>query len=262
VLVDGVSAGAVTSHTFTNVTTAHTIAATFAINTFTITASAGANGTIAPSGIQTVNYGANQTFTITPTLGYHVADVLVDGVSAGAVTSYTFTNVTAAHTIAATFTINTPAAPVLVAPVDAAVSILTSPSLSWNASTGAATYRLQVSTSNTFATTIYNDSTITGTSQPITGLTVGTIYYWRVNAKNAGGTSAYSTVWSFTTIVALPTAPVLVTPVDAAVNVSTSPTLIGMPRRGPSHINCKSRRVTHLARRSLMTRPSQVPRKQ
>ena len=51
----------------------------------------------------TVNYGANQTFTITPDAGYHVADVLVDGASVGAVTSYTFTNVTADHTISASF---------------------------------------------------------------------------------------------------------------------------------------------------------------
>ena len=54
-----------------------------------------------------VDYGANQSFTITPDAGYHVADVLVDGSSVGAVTSYTFTNVTANHTIAASFAIDT-----------------------------------------------------------------------------------------------------------------------------------------------------------
>ncbi|MFO0584244.1 MAG: OmpA family protein [Anaeromyxobacter sp.] len=107
VLVDGSSVGAVTSHTFTNVTANHTIAASFAINTYTITPSAGANGAISPATAQTVNHGASLGFTITPNTGYHVADVLVDGVSAGAVTSYTFTNVTAAHTIAASFAINT-----------------------------------------------------------------------------------------------------------------------------------------------------------
>ena len=108
VLVDGVSVGAVTTYTFTNVTANHTIAASFAIDTYTITASAGANGTISPSrqrdGRTTA---ANQTFTITPAADYHVADVLVDGVSVGAVTSYTFTNVTANHTIAASFAIDT-----------------------------------------------------------------------------------------------------------------------------------------------------------
>src|SRR5205814_1561658 len=85
----------------------HTIAATFAITTHTITASAGANGAISPSGAVGVNDDASQSFTITPDAHYHVADVLVDGVSVGAVTSYTFSNVTADHTIAATFAITT-----------------------------------------------------------------------------------------------------------------------------------------------------------
>jgi hypothetical protein len=107
VLVDGASVGAVTSFTLTNVTAAHTIAASFAVDTFTITATVGANGSISPSGPVSVNYGSNQAFTITPSTGYHVADVLVDGSSVGTVTSYTFTNVTAAHSIVASFAINT-----------------------------------------------------------------------------------------------------------------------------------------------------------
>jgi hypothetical protein len=103
VLVDGASAGAITSYTFTGVSATHTISATFAINTYTITASAGANGAISPSGSATVNYGATPTYTITPNAGCTVADVKVDGVSVGAVTSYTFTGISAGHTIAATF---------------------------------------------------------------------------------------------------------------------------------------------------------------
>ena len=51
-----------------------------------ITASAGANGSISPSGSVEVDYTANQAFDITPNTGYHVADVLVDGASVGAVT--------------------------------------------------------------------------------------------------------------------------------------------------------------------------------
>src|SRR5207245_1020640 len=74
---------------------------------YTITASAGSDGSISPSGAVSVNSGANQTFTITPAANYHVADVLVDGVSVGAVASYSFSNVTANHTIAASFAINT-----------------------------------------------------------------------------------------------------------------------------------------------------------
>lgn len=123
-------------------------------------------------------------------------------------------------------TIAPPAAPVLVAPVAAAQNQATSPTLSWLASTGASTYRLQVSTSISFAATVYNDSTITGTSQPITGLAVGTTYYWRVNAKNVAGTSAYSTRgFTTTTIVGPLQPPSLAAPADSSVNISTSPTL-------------------------------------
>jgi hypothetical protein len=71
--------------------------------TFTITASAGANGTITPSGAVTVTYGTDQNFTITPNSGCQVSDVLVDGTSVGAVDSYIFTDVIANHTISATF---------------------------------------------------------------------------------------------------------------------------------------------------------------
>ncbi|MBI5711604.1 MAG: hypothetical protein HZC42_15065, partial [Candidatus Eisenbacteria bacterium] len=107
VLVDGGSVGAVTSYNFPNVTANHTIAASFARDTFTIAASAGANGSITPGGAVPVLCGASQAFTIAPDPGYHVADVLVDGGSVGAVTGYNFPNVTANHTIAASFAIDT-----------------------------------------------------------------------------------------------------------------------------------------------------------
>ena len=81
--------------------------ASFAPLTYTISASAGANGSITPGGAVTVAYGGSQHFSIVPATGYHVADVLADGVSAGAVTSYAFTNVAADHTLAASFALNT-----------------------------------------------------------------------------------------------------------------------------------------------------------
>ncbi len=107
VLVDGVSVGAVTSYTFSNVTANHTIAASFAIDVLTITATAGAGGSISPSGAVNVTSGADQSFSIAADAGYHIADVLVDGVSVGAVTSYTFLGVTTNHTIDASFAIDT-----------------------------------------------------------------------------------------------------------------------------------------------------------
>ena len=69
----------------------------------TIKATAGANGSISPSGWTSVREGWDQTFTITPDKGYAVAKVLVDGKSVGAVMSYTFKNVTKDHTIEAVF---------------------------------------------------------------------------------------------------------------------------------------------------------------
>jgi hypothetical protein len=105
VLVDGSSVGAVSSYTFSTVTGTHTIAASFVLQQETITASAGTGGTISPSGSVQVTYGANQTFTITPNSGYSISSVTVDGSSVGAVGSYTFSDVTGTHTIAASFVV-------------------------------------------------------------------------------------------------------------------------------------------------------------
>jgi hypothetical protein len=104
VVVDGTSVGAVNTYTFNNVTANHTIASSFS-NKYTITATAGTGGIITPSGAVTVNPGVSQTFTITPNTGYYIDIVRVDGVSVGAITTYTFTNVTADHTITAFFTL-------------------------------------------------------------------------------------------------------------------------------------------------------------
>jgi lysophospholipase L1-like esterase len=103
VTVDGVNVGAVSSYTFSNVQANHTIEASFAVTTFTITASAGTGGSISPSGAVTENWDSRPTFTITPNSGFSVSDVKVDGTSVGAVTSYSFSNVEANHTISATF---------------------------------------------------------------------------------------------------------------------------------------------------------------
>jgi uncharacterized repeat protein (TIGR02543 family) len=82
-------------------------AATFASNTFTIAPILGANGSISPSATQTVESGGGAVFTIEPTVGYDIADVIVDGNSVGAVSSYAFADVTADHTISATFVLKT-----------------------------------------------------------------------------------------------------------------------------------------------------------
>ena len=82
------------------------ITATFSHIKHDIVASAGANGSISPSGTVSVEQGANQAFSITPDLNCHIVDVLVDSVSVGVPSGFTFTNVQAAHTIAASFAID------------------------------------------------------------------------------------------------------------------------------------------------------------
>ncbi len=142
----------------------------------------------------------------------------MNATNAGGTSSYSSTS-------SFTTIVAAPAAPTLASPSNAATGVSSSPTLSWNVSTGATSYQLQVSTSPTFSTTVFDQSNITSTSQQVSGLANNTLYYWRVNATNAGGTSSYSSTWSFTTIVAAPAAPTLASPSNAATSVSTSPTL-------------------------------------
>jgi len=81
----------------------NTVTATFAVKKYTITATAGAGGTITPKGSVIANYGTTKRFTIRPNTNYEISDVKVDGASRGKITTYTFTNVTTNHTIQASF---------------------------------------------------------------------------------------------------------------------------------------------------------------
>lgn len=99
---NGVYVGNTTPYTISNVQATHNVVVTFK-KTYIIQASAGANGTISPISDVVVDSGADRNFSITPNLGYRVNDVLIDGVSVGAQSAYTFTNVTADHTISVSF---------------------------------------------------------------------------------------------------------------------------------------------------------------
>ncbi len=103
--VDGTDVPVSPTFTFTNIAENHTISAIFTINNYIIQASSSAGGTITPQGQVTVPHGSSQTFTISPSDGYEIASVLVDGTNAGAVSSYTFSSVTAPHTISASFAV-------------------------------------------------------------------------------------------------------------------------------------------------------------
>jgi len=116
VLVDGVSQGAIEGYVFSDLSADHTIYVSFlpkgaAPPTHIVSASAGGGGEIVPAGDITVVAGNDQNFEIVAATGNSIVEVLVDGTSQGAISSYTFSHVAADHTIqvvfdATTYTIN------------------------------------------------------------------------------------------------------------------------------------------------------------
>ncbi len=108
VIIDQTSIGPVPEYTFTNVTSNHEIFAQFAKNPYYINSTATIGGTISPAGDIPVPNGENQTFSIVPNTGYSIENVLIDSVSVGPTTQYSFIDVQSNHTIQALFTQNTP----------------------------------------------------------------------------------------------------------------------------------------------------------
>ncbi len=95
-----------------------------------VNSTVGAGGSISPSGIVSLNYGGGKTFTITANTGFHIADVLVNGTSVGAMSSYPIQNVNGATTIFAVFTSDsspTPTASASPTPTNSPASTPTSP---------------------------------------------------------------------------------------------------------------------------------------
>ena len=182
------------TYTFPAVTANRTLTATMTKKHYTITATAGANGTI--NGPATVNYGDNATYTITPATGYEIADVTVDGISVGPRASYTFVNVTANHTIAATFAEEFCVVPTALHTenVDS-----TSATLMWY-HPGADSYDIQykAATANTWTLV----SNVPGFSYSLTNLAPNTYYMFQVRANcSTNNTSAWANAFSFKTLV-------------------------------------------------------------
>lgn len=100
--VDGVVVGRIPTYTFSNVSENHIITATFDVATYNVAAFMSNGGSISPVSA-TISYGGTKKFTIKPKNGFAIQNVVVDGVSVGAVSSYTFSNVTKDHTISALF---------------------------------------------------------------------------------------------------------------------------------------------------------------
>ena len=106
----------------------------------------------------------------------------------------------AARSFTTTAPLALPAAPTLSAPANNATNQLTATRLSWNAAARATTYEVQVSTSNTFATTAFSRTGLTARNVTVSpALVARTIYYWRVRAVNATGTGPWSATRQYTT---------------------------------------------------------------
>ncbi len=204
-LVDSVSVGPLGGYTFNNVTSNHTIHATFAVQTFTITAVAGPNGSVSPAGATLVNYGDSLTVTVTPDSGYFVAGVEVDGVPVGAVLSYTFATITANHSIEAAFGTNAlPGAPMLVSPVDGdsiAEGALSALTFEWTASADAnpgdtLAYSLNITGPGVnYNATGLADTTVTLDLSGV--LAAGVDYSWTVSVSDGHATVASADTFSF-----------------------------------------------------------------
>jgi hypothetical protein len=92
-----------------------------------------------------------------------------------------------------------PEAPVLALPPDVATGISVNPTLQWDIAAFASSYHVEVALDPIFIGIAVNESLLTATSIPLSMLNTNTTYYWRVQAKNAIGTSPWSGTWSFTT---------------------------------------------------------------
>jgi chitinase len=92
-----------------------------------------------------------------------------------------------------------PEAPLLITPLNDANKVSVSPLVQWNVAAGATNYRLQISTDASFTNLILDDSTLLTVSKQVSGLSYLSAYFWRVNSRNAIGSSNWSSAWSFTT---------------------------------------------------------------
>ncbi len=117
-----------------------------------------------------------------------------------------------------------PAVPILDAPSNGAAGEPTSLTLSWTTEPRATSYEAQVSTISTFATTVIDEAGLTNHNAEVSGLSGGITYYWRADASNAAGTSAWSDARMFTTELTL-AAPMLISPKSGMTGEGSSVTL-------------------------------------
>jgi hypothetical protein len=150
----------------------------------------------------TVTFVPNDSLPRGTTYTVYISPQVADTKGNAMDTAYTWTFTTAGPASPAPGPVDSiPEAPILLSPADGTGGVLPlATTLTWNPSARAVTYRLQVSTSPLFTAPVYDAPGLTGTSQLAVGLLPFSTYYWRVNATNSAGTSPWSLVWSFSTL--------------------------------------------------------------
>lgn len=136
------------------------------------------------------------------------------------------------HTLISTVTLvnpPVPSKPLLLSPSNRGESVSILPTLSWGAIQNINSYQLQVAIDTTFSNIILNDSALINDSKTIGPLQNKKKYFWRVRAKNSSGYGPFSDIWSFTTIVGLPSIPHLTYPPNDTTDLPTSITLTWTP---------------------------------
>ncbi len=132
----------------------------------------------------------------------------------------------AAETISFTAGLTAPQAPVLVAPADHALDAPLSVLLTWDASAGAESYDIQVSTDPDFNNLIMDKADNVLNFWPVNSLVRSTTYYWRVRGQNYQGEGVWSPYFQFTTLPDLPAAIRLSSPENGWVDVTLNPVLV------------------------------------
>jgi uncharacterized repeat protein (TIGR02543 family) len=227
------------------VTGTGTVQANFAIKQYTLTITA-SNGGVTKAPDQTAyDSGTVVTLTPVPSTGFHFTSWSGDLTGTSNPASLTMNGV---KNVAAGFVTNVPDSPVLVSPPNNSVNVDASPVLAWNAVSRASTYQAQVSTTALFADTVINDTGLTVLTKTEGPLLNNTTYYWRVNAKNAGGVGAWSVVWRFVTLPPVPSQVRLVSPKDTA-KIPFDSTVFVWGKSSPA----VDRYMLEIARDSLLT---------
>jgi hypothetical protein len=172
-------------------------------STITVNKKNGFNGTVSLL-VSGLPGGAMATFNPTPTTGSSILTIFANAAAPGTSTLGVIgTSGAITHSVPVTLVITAgpaPASPpVTVSPADGATYLPLPVTFVWNAVPGATSYNLQVSTAQNFSSTVINATGISGINYASSGFAYMTKYFWRVSASNAGGTSAWSAVKSFST---------------------------------------------------------------